>query len=69
MERMVSGIKPTGRLHLGNYIGAISQFIKYQEEYELFIFIANLHAITVPIEAPTAPNFHIKHAFIIKFLI
>ena len=33
MERMVSGIKPTGRLHLGNYIGAISQFIKYQEEY------------------------------------
>ena len=48
---MVSGIKPTGRLHLGNYIGAISQFIKYQEEYELFIFIANLHAITVPIEA------------------
>lgn len=51
MERMVSGIKPTGRLHLGNYIGAISQFIKYQEEYELFIFIANLHAITVPIEA------------------
>ncbi|MDD7282019.1 tryptophan--tRNA ligase [Floccifex sp.] len=51
MERMVSGIKPTGRLHLGNYIGAISQFIKYQDEYELFIFIANLHAITVPIEA------------------
>ncbi len=35
MKRMLSGIKPTGRLHLGNYIGAISQFAKYQDEYEL----------------------------------
>lgn len=48
MERMLSGIKPTGRLHLGNYIGAISQFMKYQDEYEMYIFIANQHAITVP---------------------
>lgn len=51
MKRMLSGIKPTGRLHLGNYIGAISQFVKYQDEYELYIFIANEHAITVPIAA------------------
>lgn len=51
MDRMLSGIKPTGRLHLGNYIGAISQFVKYQDEYDLYIFIANEHAITVPIEA------------------
>ena len=48
MERMLSGIKPTGKLTLGNYIGAIRNFIKYQDEYELFVFIANLHAITVP---------------------
>lgn len=48
MKRMLSGIKPTGRLHLGNYIGAISQFVKYQDEYEMYIFIANQHAITVP---------------------
>jgi len=48
MERMLSGIKPTGKLTLGNYIGAIQNFIKYQDEYELFVFIANLHAITVP---------------------
>lgn len=46
---MISGIKPTGRLHLGNYIGAISQFIKYQDEYDMYIFIANLHAITIQI--------------------
>ena len=48
MERMLSGIKPTGRLHFGNYIGAISQFVNYQDEYEMYIFIANQHAITVP---------------------
>ena len=48
MKRMLSGIKPTGKLTLGNYIGAIREFIKYQDEYEMFIFIANLHAITVP---------------------
>ena len=51
MDRMLSGIKPTGRLTLGNYIGAISQFVKFQDQYELYIFIANQHAITVPIEA------------------
>lgn len=51
MERMLSGIKPTGRLTLGNYIGAISQFVQFQDEYELYIFIANQHAITIPIEA------------------
>lgn len=51
MKTMLSGIKPTGRLTLGNYIGAISQFVKYQDEYEMFIFIANQHALTVPIEA------------------
>lgn len=50
MKRMLSGIKPTGRLTLGNYIGAIRQFAEYQNDYELFIFIANMHAITVPID-------------------
>ena len=44
---MLSGIKPTGRLTLGNYIGAIRQFINYQDDYDLYIFIANMHAITV----------------------
>ncbi len=51
MKTMLSGIKPTGRLTLGNYIGAIREFVKYQDEYEMFIFIANQHALTVPIEA------------------
>ena len=48
MKRMLSGIKPSGKVTLGNYIGAIKNFVNYQDEYELFIFIANMHAITVP---------------------
>lgn len=51
MKRMLSGIKPTGRLTLGNYIGAIREFVKYQDEYEMYIFIANQHALTIPIKA------------------
>ena len=51
MKTMLSGIKPTGRLTLGNYIGAIREFVRYQDEYEMFIFIANEHALTVPIQA------------------
>ncbi len=47
MKRMLSGVKPTGRLTLGNYIGAIRHFVSYQDDYELFVFIANMHAITV----------------------
>lgn len=48
MQRMLSGIKPTGELHLGNYIGALRNFVKYQEDYEMFVFIANLHTVTLP---------------------
>lgn len=47
MKRMLSGIKPTGKITLGNYIGAIKPFVSYQEEYEMFIFVANLHSMTV----------------------
>lgn len=50
MERenkvLVSGIKPTGRPHIGNYFGAIEQFVKLQNEYQSFVFIADLHALT-----------------------
>lgn len=46
MQKCLSGIKPTGQLTLGNYIGAIRQFVNLQDEYEMYIFIANLHAIT-----------------------
>lgn len=46
--RTVSGIQPTGNLHLGNYLGAIKNWVKLQEESECLFFLADLHAITVP---------------------
>ncbi len=45
-KRMLSGIKPTGQLTLGNYIGALRNFVNYQDDYEMIVFIANLHCIT-----------------------
>ena len=50
MKRSLSGIKPTGNLTLGNYIGALKNFKKSQDDYENFIFIADLHALTLPID-------------------
>ena len=50
MDRILSGIKPTGQLTLGNYIGAIKNFAKVQEEGEAFLFVADLHALTLPID-------------------
>ena len=47
---MLSGIKPSGSLTLGNYIGAIKPFVSYQDEYKLYVFIADLHALTLPIK-------------------
>lgn len=46
-KRMLSAIKPTGQLTLGNYLGALKHFVNYQDEYEMFIFVANLHCLTV----------------------
>ncbi|MGZ8311563.1 MAG: tryptophan--tRNA ligase [Allosphingosinicella sp.] len=45
--RVVSGIQPTGSLHLGNYLGAIRRWVRLQHEAECLIFLADLHAITV----------------------
>ncbi|MDQ3139365.1 MAG: tryptophan--tRNA ligase, partial [Pseudomonadota bacterium] len=45
--RIVSGIQPTGNLHLGNYLGAIKRWVKMQDEAECLFFMADLHAVTV----------------------
>jgi tryptophanyl-tRNA synthetase len=47
-KRVLSGIKPTGDYHLGNYFGAIRNWVEGQSEYENYLFVADLHAITVP---------------------
>jgi tryptophanyl-tRNA synthetase len=44
--RVLSGIQPSGALHLGNYYGAVKQYLELQDEHECFYFIANYHALT-----------------------
>lgn len=57
MEHVVlSGIKPTGQLQLGNYIGALRNFAKYQDDNHVFVFIADLHALTLPIDPEVLYN-------------
>jgi len=55
METVVSGIRPTGNLHLGNYFGAIKNFLKMQEENNCFFFIADYHSLTTH---PTPEDLH-----------
>lgn len=52
-RRIFSGIQPTGNLHLGNYLGAIQNWVKLQNDYECLFCIVDLHAITIP-QDPTA---------------
>ncbi|MDE3148796.1 MAG: tryptophan--tRNA ligase, partial [Acidobacteriota bacterium] len=44
--RVLSGMRPTGKLHLGNYMGALANWVKLQDSYECYFFIADLHALT-----------------------
>ena len=46
-NRILSGIQPTGNLHLGNYLGAINNFVLLQKKFECFFMLADMHAITV----------------------
>ena len=46
-QRVLSGVQPSGALHLGNYLGALVKFARLQHEMDTFIFVADLHAITV----------------------
>ncbi len=45
-KRVLSGMRPTGKLHLGNYLGALANWVKLQDQYECFFFIADWHALT-----------------------
>lgn len=48
MKKILTGLKPTGELTLGNYIGAIKQMKQLQDQYDSYLFVADLHALTVP---------------------
>jgi tryptophanyl-tRNA synthetase len=45
-KRVLSGMRPTGKLHLGNYVGALGNWVEMQDEYDCFFFIADWHALT-----------------------
>ncbi len=65
-ERVFSGVQPTGNLHLGNYLGAITKFVALQERYDCIYCVVDLHAITVwqePSELPRATR-EVTAAFI-----
>ncbi|KAF0133843.1 MAG: tryptophanyl-tRNA synthetase [Candidatus Saganbacteria bacterium] len=51
-KRILSGIQPSGKAHLGNLIGAIENWVKLQDEYDCYFFIADLHALTTGYEKP-----------------
>jgi tryptophanyl-tRNA synthetase len=55
METVVSGIRPTGSLHLGNYFGALRNFVKMQEQHHCYFFIADYHSLTTH---PTPEDLH-----------
>ncbi len=55
MDIVVSGIRPTGNLHLGNYFGALKSFVKMQEEHQCYFFIADYHSLTTH---PTPADLH-----------
>ena len=48
--RVLSGIQPTGGLHLGNLLGAILRWVRMQDEAECLFFLADLHALTIDVE-------------------
>ncbi len=52
-KRIFSGAQPTGQLHIGNYLGALKNWVALQDEYESFYCIVNLHAITLPQDPAT----------------
>ena len=47
MSRIFSGVQPTGDLHLGNYLGAIRNWVRLQDDYECLFCIVDMHAVTV----------------------
>lgn len=58
---VLSGIRATGNLHLGNYYGALSKFVRMQDDYDCRYFVADLHALT------TAPDPDILHENVKKY--
>ena len=63
MDRLLTGLQPSGSLTIGNYAGGISQVVNYQKDYETLLFVPDMHAITVP-QDPDALHRNIINAIV-----
>jgi tryptophanyl-tRNA synthetase len=63
-KRVLSGMRPTGPLHLGNYHGALANWVKMQDAYDCFFFIADWHALTSDYEDPRAVTGYVRQMMI-----
>ena len=57
--RVLSGMRPTGKLHLGHYHGVLRNWVRMQDDYECFFFVADWHALTTHYDAPQVMNQHV----------
>jgi tryptophanyl-tRNA synthetase len=62
--RVLSGMRPTGRLHLGNYMGALYNWVKLQHQYECYFFVADWHALTTDYADPSKLNQNIDEVLL-----
>ena len=56
MKKMLTGLQPTGVITLGNYIGSVRQMVENQDKYDSYLFVADMHAITVPQDSKELHN-------------
>lgn len=63
-KRILSGMRPTGPLHLGNYLGALANWIEMQEKYDCFFFVADWHALTSDYENPDPMSDYVRQILI-----
>lgn len=60
-DRIVSGIQPTGELHIGNYLGSLKNFVELQDKFECYFFVADLHSLTEDFEPGKAKAEQIRN--------
>jgi tryptophanyl-tRNA synthetase len=63
-KRILSGMRPTGPLHMGNYLGALKNWIDMQDQYDCFFFVADWHALTSDYENPGPMGDYVRHILI-----
>ncbi len=59
-SRVLSGMRPTGRLHLGHYHGVLANWLRLQHEYECFFFVADWHALTTDYADPSGVKGNVR---------